>query len=145
VRDSSGNFYTANQSLHTVTKFSPTGGTAIASYSTGANSGPRSLTIDSAGNIYSANYNSSNVSKITSAGAITENYGATGSNPWGITVDSSGNVYTTNYGANTVTKILFNGTVISSFANITATGSGPVDIVLDQQAIFTLQIQILIM
>lgn len=131
VRDSSGNFYTANQTLHTVTKFSPTGGTAIASYSTGANSGPRSLTIDSAGNLYTANYDSSNVSKITSAGTVTANYGATGSNPWGITVDSSGNVYTTNYGANTVTKILSNGTVISSFANITAAGSGPLDIVLD--------------
>jgi sugar lactone lactonase YvrE len=130
VRDSSGNFYTSNQSLNTVTKFSASSGTAIASYALGAGRTPYSLTIDSAGNLYTANYGNGGVSKITSTGTVTEMYTAAGSQPWGITADSSGNVYVTNSALNTVTKILSDGTVIPTFASL-PNSSRPIDVTLD--------------
>lgn len=123
--DSSGNLYTANVTLNSVSRITPAG--VVSTFASGLGSNPYALAFDSSGNLYSANSTGRTVSKITPAGVVSTFASGLPSNYYGVyspqflAFDSGGNLYVaspnsniSNSVGNTVSKITPAG-VISEY------------------------------
>jgi sugar lactone lactonase YvrE len=150
--DATGNVYIADESNHTIRKFTSGGvvttlaGTAGSSGSTDGTgsaarfTSPTGVAVDATGNVYVADRANHSIRKITSGGVVTtlagSTAGDTGSsdgtgsaarfyNPAGVAVDVDGTVYVAERGNHTIRKITFDG-VVTTLAG-TAGSSGSTD------------------
>jgi len=137
ARDSTGNFYVADASNHTIKKITSAGvvttlaGAAGESGSQNGTGGgarfnrPDSVAVDAAGNLYVTDAGNATIRKITSAGVVTTLAGTAGvrgstdavggaasfGSPAGIAVDAAGNLYVADTSNSTIRKITSAGSV----------------------------------
>ncbi len=118
--DNSGNMYTANQGISSVSKITQQGVVTKFWGNLDSSANPNAITIDKLGNIYTANKGNNTVSKITPQGLVTKTWALLDTNaiPFAITIDSIGNIYTANLGNNTVSKITPQGSITKAWANL---------------------------
>jgi streptogramin lyase len=130
--DNSGNIYTANQGISSVSKITQQGVVTKFWGNLDSSANPTAITIDKSGNIYTANMGNSTVSKLTPQGVVTKAWAILDTNaiPYSIAIDSLGNIYTANVGNNTISKITPQGSITKAWA-ILDSNAGPNSIAID--------------
>lgn len=118
--DNSGNIYTANQGISSVSKMTQQGQVTKLWAILDSSAIPNAITVDNIGNIYTANKGNNTISKISTQGLVTKSWAIldTNATPFAIAIDNSGNLFTANIENKSISKISSQGIVTKVFASL---------------------------
>ena len=123
--DSKGNIYTADEYLHRITAFDPSGAFAakwgVRGSAPGELNGPSGLAFDADDNLYVVDQRNDRVQKFTTDGEFISSWGEPGSGPgqfnrpWGICLDADGNVHVADWRNDRIQKFSPGGEPLMQF------------------------------